>query len=131
MRLGHVTIRTDELEATREFFTDVLGLSVGERPAFRFPGYWLYGDGRPLVHLVVASPERTYVFGADRLDVDGGTGAIDHIAFEGDDYDALIARLKRAELDYTARAQTGTGVRQVFVTGPHGVVVEVDFAAVA
>ena len=42
-RLDHYTIRTADLDATRCFYTEVLGLSVGPRPAFTFPGLWLYG----------------------------------------------------------------------------------------
>jgi catechol 2,3-dioxygenase-like lactoylglutathione lyase family enzyme len=130
MQLDHVTLRTDDLEATKAFFTDVLGLTVGERPRFKFPGYWLYGNGKAIVHLLVAGPERNYVPGEARVDLQGGTGAVDHVAFQGDDYDALIERLNGRKLDFTARAQAGTGTRQVFVAGPHGLVVEIDFPPV-
>lgn len=129
MRLDHLTVRTDDLEATKAFFTDVLGLAVGERPAFTFPGYWLYNNERPIVHLVPAGPvERSYVPGRrDDAALDHGTGAVDHVAFFGDDHDGLIQRLKRRKLEFTERTQTGTGTRQVFVAGPHGLVVEIDF----
>jgi extradiol dioxygenase family protein len=30
--LHHFTVRTDDLEATRDFYADVLGLEVGFRP---------------------------------------------------------------------------------------------------
>ena len=49
--LDHVTLRTKDLEA-KAFFETVLGLEVGYRPAFAFPGYWLYADGRPIVYLI-------------------------------------------------------------------------------
>jgi len=123
MQLDHVTLRTDDLETVKAFFTEVLGLDVGDRPPFTFPGYWLYGGGRPIVHLMQGqAPD-----GAD-------TGAIDHVAFRGDDHDALIAliaRLDRLGADYTARTQTGGGARQVFVNGPHGIVVEINFPVAA
>jgi len=130
MRLDHLTVRTDDLEATKDFFVDVLGLAVGERPAFRFPGYWLYNRERPIVHLVPAGPaQRSYVPGRrDGAGLDQGTGAVDHVAFFGDDHDGLIARLKRRKLEFTERTQVGTGTRQVFVAGPHSLVVEIDFA---
>jgi catechol 2,3-dioxygenase-like lactoylglutathione lyase family enzyme len=38
-RLSHYSIRTADLEMSRAFYTDVLGLRVGTRPAFEFPGY--------------------------------------------------------------------------------------------
>jgi catechol 2,3-dioxygenase-like lactoylglutathione lyase family enzyme len=37
-RLDHYSIRTTRLAATEAFYTEVLGLSVGARPAFKFPG---------------------------------------------------------------------------------------------
>ena len=44
-RLDHVLVLTDDLEATKAFYCDVLGFEVGERPPLEFPGYWLYLDG--------------------------------------------------------------------------------------
>ncbi len=43
--LDHVTIRSGDLEGTKAFLETILGLEVGYRPAFSFPGYWLYADG--------------------------------------------------------------------------------------
>ena len=41
-QLDHCSIRTALLEETRKFYVDVLGLTVGPRPDFPFPGVWLY-----------------------------------------------------------------------------------------
>ena len=41
-RLEHVLVLTDDLEATKDFYCDALGLEVGERATLEFPGYWLY-----------------------------------------------------------------------------------------
>src|SRR4051794_41194855 len=50
--LHHVTVKTDDLEATRDFYREILGLEVGFRPDLDFPGYWLYCGPVPVVHLV-------------------------------------------------------------------------------
>jgi len=43
--LNHFSIRTTDLDASRRFYEEVLGLRVGPRPAFPFPGLWIYaGD---------------------------------------------------------------------------------------
>ena len=73
-RLDHYTIRTEDLDATRRFYTEILGLSVGARPAFTFPGLWLYQGGNPLVHVVGVEPESV-------ARADDGTGRLDHVAF--------------------------------------------------
>ena len=40
--MEHVLVLSDDIEATREFYCQVVGLRVGERPPLEFPGYWLY-----------------------------------------------------------------------------------------
>ena len=54
-QLNHVTVRTDDLEGTRDFYHDMLGLTAGPRPPLGFPGYWLYAGENPLAHLVPKS----------------------------------------------------------------------------
>ena len=50
--LEHYTIRCASLERSCDFYRDVLGLTVGDRPNFPFKGYWMYLGGVPIVHLV-------------------------------------------------------------------------------
>jgi catechol 2,3-dioxygenase-like lactoylglutathione lyase family enzyme len=45
LSLNHCSICTADLEASRRLYVDALGLAVGPRPDFPFPGRWLYaGD---------------------------------------------------------------------------------------
>ncbi len=60
--LDHYTIVTADLDASVAFYTEVLGLKDGPRPAFDAPGAWLYCDDRPVVHLI-GGPGR-YLFTA-------------------------------------------------------------------
>ena len=41
-KLAHYSIRATDLEASRKFYTEVMGFRVGYRPNFPFPGVWLY-----------------------------------------------------------------------------------------
>ena len=50
--LQHFTIEPADLERSKEFYCDVLGLENGERPPLDFPGYWLYSGGVATVHLM-------------------------------------------------------------------------------
>ena len=47
--LEHVLVLTDDLEATKTFYCEVLGFDAGDRPPLEFPGYRLYLDGVPCV----------------------------------------------------------------------------------
>src|SRR5688572_26850413 len=49
----HYNLRADgpTLDRLRDFYRDVVGLTVGERPPFRRFGYWLYSGERPVLHL--------------------------------------------------------------------------------
>ena len=54
LALNHYSIRTLNVEQTRRFYVDVLGLTVGPRPNFPFPGIWLYrGDHAEVGNAVV------------------------------------------------------------------------------
>ncbi len=50
--LHHYMLRPVDLEATKDFYVDLLELEVGHRPPLAFPGYWLYTGGQPTVHLI-------------------------------------------------------------------------------
>src|SRR5258705_3733498 len=47
--LQHYTIEPSDLERTKDFYCDVLGLENGDRPPLDFPGYWLYSGGSATV----------------------------------------------------------------------------------
>ena len=53
--LNHFLVLAEDLEATRDFYAEILGLQVGERPPFSFPGYWLYLGDQAVVHLASKS----------------------------------------------------------------------------
>ena len=121
--LEHYTIRCASLERTRDFYRDVLGLSVGERPNFPFKGYWLYLGGVPIVHLVDARE-------SDRRDGPHGTGdtaALDHIAFRGLDLEATRATLRKHGLSFRENAVPGARIHQIFVPDPDGILIELNF----
>lgn len=116
--LDHFTIVASDLERSRGFYVEVLGLREGERPAFDFPGAWLYCGRKPIVHLV-----------AGRETAGTGTGALDHVAFRATGLCATVARLRERDIGYRLRTIPGLGLRQVFVHDPDGVQVELNFAA--
>lgn len=117
IRLDHVNVRCSNLAETKSFFEVVVGLTEGDRPDFPFPGHWLYSGGQAVVHLV-----------EQKLSGEpGGKGTVDHFAFRGGDYDAQKAAIEGSNLPFFENDVPGLNMRQIFVTGPDDVVVELQF----
>ena len=138
LSLNHFSIRTIDLDATRRFYETVLGLTVGPRPDFPFPGLWMYrGDHADMANAVV------HIIGMDPNDPEGlknylgdrdasslkGTGAIDHVAFFADGLAAMLAHLARIGFPVRQRTVPSVGLHQLFLDDPNGVVVELNYAA--
>jgi catechol 2,3-dioxygenase-like lactoylglutathione lyase family enzyme len=121
----HVLIIAKDLEATKNFYVDIVGLRVGKRPDFSFPGYWLYLGDTPCVHL--GSHARGVRQATGRRSDDHGTGSIDHIAFNATGIAAARDRFDAAGIDYEHRQVPGAPLQQLFITDPNGVRVEINF----
>jgi catechol 2,3-dioxygenase-like lactoylglutathione lyase family enzyme len=115
--LDHVTLRTHDLEGTRAFFEAVLDLMPGYRPAFSFPGYWLYADDEPVVHLIPGQ--------GGQVDRVGET--IDHIAFRIVDYDGMRRKLDGLGVAYSRMDLPELGERRLFIHTPTGILLELVF----
>jgi len=124
--LEHVTIRCAQRQRTRDFYVELMGLTEGVRPDFPFRGHWLYLGGMPVVHLVEAA-DKGSAWGGEAGTPGGDTGAFDHIAFQGDDFEAMRARLTEAGLTFRERVVPGGQLKQLFVPDPEGVLVEINF----
>ena len=131
-KLAHYSIRTRDIEASRRFYTEVLGLREGHRPPFPFPGTWLYAGedaGGDVVHLIDARPAESRALDAYLGERGGGqgTGRLDHIAFRADGRESLRARWERFGVHYEERLVPELGMHQMFVVDPSGIVVELIF----
>jgi len=126
MNINHILIQTSNLSNMASFIENVAGLTVGSRPPFPFPGVWMYNEDKPVIHIVEAhanSAQANYI-GSQKL---SSGGVVDHVAFEGDDYNRLIARLLRHDIDYVERTVPLSEEHQVFVEGPDGLKLEILF----
>jgi catechol 2,3-dioxygenase-like lactoylglutathione lyase family enzyme len=123
--IAHVTVLSDDIDATRDFYCETLGLTPGERPPLPFPGHWLYGDAGPLVHIADRS---VYLEHARELGLPEPPAAgppVDHIAFAASDYDEASARLERRGVAAVRNRVPGAGLRQLFFSDPGGVRIEI------
>jgi len=115
MPIDHVNVRCTDLEKTRAFLEEVAGLTVGDRPVFSFPGYWLYDEeGQAVMHLILAKSKP------------GDIGVVDHVAFRIDDFTERTKRLATAGYEITSRVVPGTGIGQAFIQGPDGFRIELQ-----
>ncbi len=126
-RLQHFTIEPQDLQRSKDFYVDVLGLEVGERPPLDFPGYWLYSGGIATVHLMGTRKPREGIIvrGTDRIYVD--TGRFDHIAFAAADLASMRNRLQAKGIKFRESVVPRTGDTQFFLHDPDGIGVELNF----
>ena len=119
-RLDHVNLRTARLEEMAEWYGRVLGLVTGKRPAFPFPGAWLYAGDQPLIHLVGIGTAP----GADAADL-----RIEHFAFRARDLRGFLERLRAEGVEHRLRPLADAGIVQVNLWDPDGNHIHVDFDA--
>src|ERR1044072_3098202 len=109
--IEHYLVLSDEIDATRDWYRDVLGMQEGWHPDFGFPVYWMYLGGVDVVHIGrsakhASDNQKAYLArlagppspprarsrkpqsdnqkprpGRRAQGAGAGTGAIDHIAF--------------------------------------------------
>lgn len=121
--IDHINLRApaELLEKLRRFYLDVIGLEEGPRPTFRSGsrGYWLYADGKPIVHLTTASDD----------DADApSTGRFNHVAFACADLSTTRSRLDAAGIPYRIDVVDTLEQVQLFLTDPAGIRVELNFS---
>lgn len=118
----HVTLICADLDATRRFYVDGLGMSEVPRPAFKFPGLW-FQLGNVQIHATQASPESGQAGWGDR-----GGGVVSrghHIAFRVDDVSAALKIVEAHGVRIaSALQQRPDGYKQLYLFDPDGHVVE-------
>jgi catechol 2,3-dioxygenase-like lactoylglutathione lyase family enzyme len=136
-KLAHFSVRTTDLEASRSFYTRVLGFKDGFRPAFKFPGIWLYRGGDEadfgIVHIIGIDPNDRaglveYLGDKDASTLHG-SGAVDHLAFLASDLRGMRQTLRQEQIEFRERTVPDLGLHQVFIEDPSGVTIELNFPA--
>lgn len=127
-KMEHFLVLTADMEKTRDFYCNVLGMREGPRPPLGFPGYWLYLGDTAVIHI---AEWQTYTAHSASRDIpvstrSPGTGALDHIAFNATDYDELLAGLERTGVKMMKNITNTNGLRQVFLLDPNGIKLEIN-----
>jgi catechol-2,3-dioxygenase len=109
-----------KLDELRDFYRDVVGLTVGERPPFRRFGYWLYSGQRPVLHLSLTD---------DGEERPAAVNTFAHAAFNCTGRAEFEGRLKARGVPYRTASVPLLNIAQLFFRDPAGNGVELQFDA--
>lgn len=137
--LEHVLILTHDPDATRDWFCDNLGLRSGDHPDFGFPVHWLYLGDRDVLHIGKArhsAHQDSYLrTPSDQAGIDygaagaPGSGRIDHLCFNCEGIEEVIARLQHNGVEFSERKAHNSNLYQLFMREPvNGIKIELNFA---
>jgi catechol 2,3-dioxygenase-like lactoylglutathione lyase family enzyme/uncharacterized protein YunC (DUF1805 family) len=120
--IDHVTLVVKDLERSRRFYVDVLGMRAIHRPAFSFDGLW-FQAGKTQIHLILEFAGSGPA--GNLLPEHLRSARTHHVAFEVEDAAATLPRLKELQVPVLSGPRPRPdGYIQVFVTDPDGHVIE-------
>ena len=131
--IEHFLVASDDIDATRDWYARVLGMTTGPHPDFGFPVHWMYLGGVDVVHIgpsarMAGAIQKQYL-GRTSQKSEEGTGAIDHIAFRATGLRDLLEHLKKQGVEFRQRRANGQALFQLFFHDPNGIKIELNFDA--
>ena len=130
--LEHFLVQTEDIERTRDWYCDVLGMVAGPTPDFKFPVVWLYIGDRDVVHVTEGGKdvsENRMAYLGQQSDATSGTGVVDHIAFRATGLRSTMSRLAGLGVEFSQRQVSDQGLYQLFLFDPNGIKIELNFDA--
>ncbi|MCA9080507.1 MAG: VOC family protein [Planctomycetaceae bacterium] len=121
-RIDHVTLVVKDLEASRRFYVDVLGMEEVPRPNFSFPGLW-FQAATTQIHLILEHDESgpAGVFLPEECSI----SRTRHVAFEVDNALQAHDELNRLGIEIVAGPKNRPdGPTQLYVFDPDQNLVE-------
>jgi catechol 2,3-dioxygenase-like lactoylglutathione lyase family enzyme len=120
--LDHVTLVVKDLETSRKFYCDLLGMEEMDRPNFSFGGSW-FQAGATQIHLILEHDESGPA--GENTSIQKKSSRNHHFAFEVDDVHAAAQVLQERGIPLISGPKSRPdGAVQVFVNDPDGYVVE-------
>ena len=121
----HINIRCapQDLPAIQAFYEQVVGLKVGFRPDFSFPGLWLYDGKDPIIHVQARYPSGSF-------QKDQHNASFDHVAWHVSGSSAFRQRLNQLGIAFQEQNVEDAGY-QFFLYDPVGTKHEFNFMSEA
>lgn len=122
LAFDHITIIVSDIEATKKFYVDKLGLQQVSRPDFNFPGIW-FQIGDYQVHATLEGEEAGQAGIGDRGNSLASRGH--HFAFRVADCRTEAAKLDSLGIEILhGPKERPDGAVQVYFADPDGHVIE-------
>ena len=127
--INHYLVVSKNLERSKKFYQEVLGLELAERPDFGFPGYWLKTGDNICVHLASQDPNeiRDQFLLKKHPKGTAGSGSVDHIAFLAQDPLEVRNRIQKNKVEMHFRSFPDAKLFQIFLKDPDDVTIELNF----
>jgi len=120
--IDHATFVVKDLERSRRFYAQALGMRQVPRPAFSFDGMW-FQAGKTQIHLILEFSRSAPA--GNLLSAERRSSVSQHTAFEVEDAAAAVGPLKELGIPIVDGPKLRPdGYVQVFVTDPDGHVIE-------
>ena len=123
--VNHVNIVATDLAKTVEFYETVLGMTAKPIPVAPpgFDGRWICdSEDQPIFHVQAFNAER---HGAIQS---GVIGSIDHVALTCEGFLSTQQRCEELGVPFRVNDRQFGNLRQVFVTDPNNINLELNFA---
>ncbi|MEM7797933.1 MAG: VOC family protein [Chloroflexota bacterium] len=123
--LDHMGIVSADLEKTRRFYTEFLGLEEVPRPEnFKFGGLWLRIEGSGGIHVVLADDTTSDAGIPDPGEGKVG-GLVTHFAFVVDELAPYMERAEEMNIAIVGGPyERGLGAKQAYLQDDDGYIVE-------
>jgi catechol 2,3-dioxygenase-like lactoylglutathione lyase family enzyme len=107
--LNHVSLHVADLELSRKFYREIIGLEEIPRPDFDFPGIWFKLGSTQELHLI-----------GNRYQEVNSQSRGTHFAVRVKNLDDALAHLSNTDARFMPIKTRSDGTRQLFVVDPDG-----------
>ena len=119
--INHYNLRADDLtmHTLKEFYINIVGLTLGQRPPFKSKGFWLNAEGKDVLHLSSTKNNEKKEHHVN--------ATFDHLAFSASNLKYYEEILNENNIPFTFREVPEIGTKQLFFKDPVGNGIELIF----